>query len=50
MRASTRDVLAFGAVAVATAGVIALGGLGGVALRLIQLADYVAVALLRAIL
>jgi hypothetical protein len=45
-----RDVLAAGGVIAVTAGVIALGGLGGVALRLIQLADHVAVALLRAIL
>lgn len=45
-----RDWLGIGAAVAAAAGVIALGGLGGVALRMLALADHVLVALLRAIL
>jgi hypothetical protein len=45
-----RDWLALGATAAATAGVLALGGLGGVALHVLQLADRVFVAFLRAVL
>lgn len=45
-----RDVLGVGAAVAATAGVIALGGLGGVTLRMLALADHAFVALLRLIL